>query len=222
MEIMAPLARRRLKSRIFRPGDLIDAERQFRALPSAGRLSLRIDRDKHGLKIEELRCAAGKIRFAEWAGDAADPDIGVMKIELQAVSWGQCFVAGDLVASLSLHALGRRFQRGFRTDDESILSEFRSMARCHPDIIQTPGDFSIPGDGGLWVGEIGLRDAMPVMAIRSFKPGGAAVTGTAYGMVAAASALVITSLRTGRSFTGRSGIREQRQKRPMRRSRASR
>jgi hypothetical protein len=180
MAIMAPLARRRQKSRTFRSADLVDAERQFRALPSAGRLSLKIDRTKTGLRIEELRCAAGKIRFAEWSSGAADPDIGIMRIALEATSWGPAFVAGDLIASLSLHALARRFQRGFRTDDESILSELRSMALCHADIVETPGQFAIAGDGGTWVGEIGLRDGMRVMAIRSFKPAGAAVTGTAF------------------------------------------
>jgi hypothetical protein len=185
LQIMAPLTRRRRKSRTFRSADLIDAERQYRQLPSAGRLSLKVERDKHGLRIEELRVAAGRVRFCSWAGDASDPDIGVMRIELQATSWGQCYVVGDLVASISLHALGRRFQRGFRTDDESILSELKALALCHADIVETLGDFSIAGDGGTWVGEIGLRDAMPVMAIRSFKPAGSSVTGTVFGMVAA-------------------------------------
>jgi hypothetical protein len=185
MRIMAPLARRRLKSRIFRPGDLIDAERQFRNLPSTGRLALQVGRDKHGLKIQELRCASGKIRFAEWANDASDPDIGIMRIALEATSWGPAFVAGDLIASLSLHALGRRFQRGFDTSDAAILSELRAMALCHADIVETPGDFAIGGSGGNWVGTLGQRDGMRVLAIRSFKPGDAAVTGTAYGAVAA-------------------------------------
>jgi hypothetical protein len=180
LAIMAPLARRRLKSRIFRPGDLIDAERQFRNLPSAGRLSLKIERDKHGLRIEELRCAAGKIRFAEWANDASDLDIGIMRIELTAVSWGPAFVGGDLVASLSLHALARRYQRGFNTSDETILLELKALAMCHADVVQTPGDFAIGGSGGNWVGAIGLRDGMPVMAVRSFKPGDAAVSGLAF------------------------------------------
>lgn len=66
MQIMAPLTRRRARSKTFRPADLIDAERQFRQLPSAGRLSLKIDRDKHGLRIEELRCASGRVRFCSW------------------------------------------------------------------------------------------------------------------------------------------------------------
>lgn len=59
------------------------------------------------------------------------------------------------------------------------------MALCHADIAETPGEFSMAGDGGNWVGEIGLRDGMRVMAVRSFKPGGAAVSGVAYAAVAA-------------------------------------
>ena len=184
MRIMAPLARRRARSKTFRPGDLIDAERQFRQLPSAGRLSLKVERSKTGLKITELRCASGKIRFAEWQNGATDPDVGIMKIDLQAISWGAAFVSGDLVASLSLHALARRYQRGFRTDDETIMAELKALAMLHDDIIQTPGEFSIGGNGGNWVGEVGLRDGMRVLAVRSFKPAGASVTGTAFAAVA--------------------------------------
>ena len=33
----------------------------------------------------------------------------------------------------------------------------------------------IPGNGGSWVGEVGQRDAMPMLAIRSFAPPGASV-----------------------------------------------
>jgi hypothetical protein len=103
---------------------------------------------------------------------------------VRAVSWGPAFVSGDLVASLSLHALARRYQRGFNTSDATILAELRAMALCHADIIQTLGDFAMAGDGGMWVGEVGLRDSMPVMAIRSFTPAGAPVTGVAFGAVA--------------------------------------
>lgn len=186
LEIMAPLDRRRRKSKTFRPADLIDSERAYRALPSAGRLSLKIHRDKHGLKIEELRCAAGRVRFCSWADDALDPDIGIMRIELQAQSWGPAFVAGNLIASLCLHSLGRRFQRGIRTDDATILAELKQIALCQPDIVEANGAFSIPGDGGSWVGEVGQRDAMPMLAIRSFVPPGAPVGGVAFAAVAAA------------------------------------
>lgn len=108
-----------------------------------------------------------------------------MRIELQAVSWGPAFVAGDLIASLSLHALARRYQRGFDTSDAMILSELKALAMCHADVVQTPGDFAIGGSGGNWVGEVGLRDGMPVMAVRSFKPAGAQVSGVAFAAVAA-------------------------------------
>lgn len=185
MRIMAPLQARRRRSKTYRPDDLIDADRQYRMLPDAGRLSLSVERTKTGLRIEELRCASGKIRFAEWQNGATDPDVGIMRITLEAVSWGPAFVAGDLVASLSLHALGRRYQRGFDTSDVTVLAELKTLALCHGDIVETPGEFAIAGDGGTWVGEVGLRDGMRVLAVRSFKPAGAAVSGTAFAAVAA-------------------------------------
>jgi hypothetical protein len=154
-------------------------------LPSAGRLALTIERDKTGLRIEELRVAAGKIRFVAWEDGGSEVDVGIVRIELQAVSWKPAFVVGDLIASLSLHALGRRYQRGFDTSDAAILAEMRTIALCQPDIVEANGAFSIPGNGGSWVGEVGQRDAMPMLAIRSFVPPGASVPGVAYGAVAA-------------------------------------
>jgi hypothetical protein len=40
----------------------------------------------------------------------------------------------------------------------AIQSEMRQLALMYPTIVETLGDFSIPGDGGVWVGEIGFGD----------------------------------------------------------------
>jgi hypothetical protein len=182
---MAPLEARRRRSAIFRADQLIDAERAYRQIPSAGRLSLKIDRDKTGLRIEEYRAAAGMVRFCGWSDSSAfDSDIGIVWVELTAVSWGRCCVSGGIVVSVSLHALSRRMQRGFDTSDAAILSELRAIAAMHPTIVESLGDFSIGGDGGRWCGEVGKNGSVPLLAIRTFTPAGAPVTGTAFAAVA--------------------------------------
>jgi hypothetical protein len=190
LEIMKPLHARRRRSATFRPADLQDAERQFRNLPSAGRLTLKIDRDRKGLLIEEIRAASGKMRFCEWADDAADLDIGINLISLEAVSWGRIGAFANIVCSVSLHALARRMQRGFNNTDAAILSEMKQLALLYPTIIDAMGDFSIGGDGGRWVGEVARTttggESVPALAIRSFTPAGALVTGTMFGAVAIA------------------------------------
>jgi hypothetical protein len=56
---------------------------------------------------------------------------------------GAVYVSGDIVASVCQHAIARRFQRGFNTTDEAILSELRQIALCHATIVEALGDFSI-------------------------------------------------------------------------------
>jgi hypothetical protein len=184
--ILAPLEARRRRSAIFRADQLIDAERAFRALPAVGRLSLHVQRDRHGLRIEEYRAAAGMVRFCEWSDAAAmDADVGIVRVELNAVSWGRCYVSGGIVVSVSLHALSRRYQRGFDTSDAAILAELKQLALMHPTIVESLGDFSIGGDGGRWCGEVGRNGSAPLLAIRTFTPAGAPVTGTAFAAVGA-------------------------------------
>jgi hypothetical protein len=181
---MAPLEVRRRKSAIFRQDQLIDAERAYRQIPAAGRLALNVARDRQGLRIEEYRAAAGQVRFCGWSDAAAmDADVGIVRVELTAVSWGRCCVSGGIVVSVGLHAVARRMQRGFRTDDETILSELRQIAAMYPTIVESLGDFSVPGDGGLWVGEVGRNGSAPLLAIRSFTPAGAPVTGVSFAAV---------------------------------------
>ena len=184
LEIMKPLKARRRRSATFRPEALIDAERQFRHLPSAGRLTLKVDRDKSGLLIEEFRAAAGDFRFVSWLDGATDADIGICRVILEAKSWGPVYTSCDVAVSVSLHALARRFQRGFDTSDGAILSEFQRIALQYVGIAAALGDFAIAGDGGAWVGEVASTQVgevvAPVLAIRTFTPAGAPVRGLGF------------------------------------------
>jgi hypothetical protein len=91
---------------------------------------------------------------------------------------------GNIVASVSLHALARRYQRGFNTTDAAILSELRELALRHEEIVEAMGEFSLPGDGGSWVGSVARTqvDDMwePTLTVRTFTPFGAPVRGVAF------------------------------------------
>ena len=100
-------------------------------------------------------------------------------------AYGVAAALGGIVVSVSLHAVARRMQRGFDTSDAAILSELKQIAMMYPTIVESLGDFSMPGDGGLWCGEVGRNGSAPLLAIRTFTPAGAPVTGTAFAAVAA-------------------------------------
>ena len=111
-----------------------------------------------------------------------DPDIGIVRINLSAIPWGAVGATANLIVSVSLHALARRFQRGFDTTDGAILSELRELALRHTSIIKASSDFSVAFDGGCWVGEVARTEtfAAPVLAIRTFTPADASGRGTAF------------------------------------------
>ena len=183
--IVAPLIARRRHKQTFRPEHLIVAERQFRLqVPAAARLTLKIERDRHGLRIEEFRAAAGEFRFCSWNSDAVDADVGVVRVVLDATAWQPLSFSGTIVVSVSLHALARRYQRGFDTTDDAILAELRDMALRHAGIVEAWGDFSIACDGGSWVGEVAKVEigegSAPMLAVRTFTQAGAPVRGTAF------------------------------------------
>ena len=78
---------------------------------------------------------------------------------------------------MSLHALARRFQRGFDTSDAAILSELKQIALRHEEIIEALGEFSLPADGGSWVGEVARTQVEdlwePTLTLRSVRRAGA-------------------------------------------------
>lgn len=117
-----------------------------------------------------------------------DPDVGIVRVVLEAKSWGYVGATANIIASISLHALARRYQRGFDTTDSAILSELRELALRHAGIVEALGDFAVAGDGGAWCGEVASTQVaevvVPVLAIRTFTPAGAPVRGLGFAAVA--------------------------------------
>ena len=90
----------------------------------------------------------------------------IVRVVLEATAWGAVGATANIVASISLHALARRFQRGFDTTDGAILVELRELAMRHAAI-----GVSLC-DGGSWVGEVARTEvaqvSCPVLAVRTF------------------------------------------------------
>jgi len=53
-----------------------------------------------------------------------------------------------MIASVSLHALARRFQRGWTTTDAAVMEDLRALALWQGG----GGEFSVPVADGFWVG----------------------------------------------------------------------
>ena len=174
--IRAPLVERFQRGkRTIRPETLADIARRWRVrIPQAGRLDLRIERGAGSLVICETRASAGSFRFVAWGTDAREPDIGIIEMMLD-VKPGHWECRLPLLASVSMHALGRWHQRNFATDDDALRADLREIAVQHAAIMAGRWDigFSIECNSGRWVGEVVKTTdreghAMPLLSIRSF------------------------------------------------------
>jgi len=79
------------------------------------------DRTKSALAITEIRLRPAKSADPTWDG-ATELGLAVVAHTLH-IGDGKMTVVPDPVAVISLHALARRIQRGFRQDDAAVLED---------------------------------------------------------------------------------------------------
>ena len=151
--IVAPLLARWRRSPIPRPETLLDAARAWRALPDFGRLDLTVTTGKRQLHIHELRVSASDFRAADWTVD--EPGLSVLGVVLE-VAPHRCVFDILSLATVSLHALARRYQRGFAITDAAIMHDLHMLAKAHAGLAggaATEFEVAVPS-GGRWVGNL--------------------------------------------------------------------
>ncbi len=152
--IVAPLLARWRRSPIPRPETLQDAARAWKALPGFGRLDTTVDLTKRSLQIRELRASASDFRAQGWS--TAEPGLSVLGVVLE-VAPHRCVFDILSLATVSLHALARRYQRGFSITDAAIMHDLHILAKAHAelgdDAAATEFEVAVPS-GGRWVGNL--------------------------------------------------------------------
>ena len=115
-------------------------------VPSEFRLDLEITPGRDEIAIRERRLTSMGGTSVRW-GDAREPGIAIVKVELSA---GDGRLDSDTrpLATISLHALGRRFQRG-GCYEAAVMQDLKDIMR----VGVTPGD-DVRCHTGLWVGPV--------------------------------------------------------------------
>jgi hypothetical protein len=117
----------------------------WRDLPSAGRLRLRCSFEKGVLRITELRAIPMRITSAAWT--EAEPAIAIALIAVT-VAPPTLTEHPVVLASVGMHAIARRYERGSR-DDGSVLDDLLELAR---DVVGGQNaDITVPTADGCWV-----------------------------------------------------------------------
>jgi hypothetical protein len=165
-------------------------------VPTIGRLDLSITHTPERLAIVEFRAGDCRLSLAAWDEGADEAAIEVSRVVLT-ISPGWFYFEHLPVASISLHALARRFQHGWHNSDAAICADLLALARPHADMPAREGDFTVLAADGQWAGfvtEIEDRGKLvplriartwlpPPMTARTRTPAGAAMAPSGAGDV---------------------------------------
>jgi hypothetical protein len=118
--------------------------------------------------LTELRVAVTTIKREDWgAGD--EPALSVQMVAVKTHPYRS---ETSLIADVGLHALARRFQRGWAADDGSVLVDLVPLGYGWARTVKAGPEFRIeaPLGQGQWVGAVSeVADrALPVLLVRSF------------------------------------------------------
>jgi hypothetical protein len=154
----------------------IAMDRQWRAtVPAIGRLALETRVEARSLHIRELRLSSSRIHDKGWRD--GDWEAGICINVIGLVADHRKFRFNSIaLASLNLHAIGRRYQRGLDNSPAAIVSDLRSIADVAAEVAETDGNFEINVAGGVWAGHVmeirdeDGRDPTKILSIRTFLP----------------------------------------------------
>jgi hypothetical protein len=124
--IATPLRRRLAKKPGLRPAMGHDTARAWTTLmPPTFRFDMATELGRSCLSISELRLTGSRWRSGGWAND--EPGVSVLLLSL-GTGTGKVAVEVRPVATLGLHALARRYQRGEGRDHPDIMRDLAYLA----------------------------------------------------------------------------------------------
>jgi hypothetical protein len=125
-----PLAERARRNPRPRPELIAAASRAWAMqMPEFGRLGeRRVRKSSRALTIAEARLSSGRLRQPTWDQGETDPGFSIAFITLE-LSETMCKLTAHMVAAVTLHAVGRWFQRASSDDSETaLLADFARLA----------------------------------------------------------------------------------------------
>jgi hypothetical protein len=118
--------------------------------------------------IRDTRVVTTVSSSSEWDG-ASEKSICLIESSLELTKRHAETTAATL-AAVSLHALGRWYQRARTTDDTSLMLDLASVVAAAPGLAATHSDVEVGSqNGGCWRGiMLKTLDGKPVVNVRTF------------------------------------------------------
>ena len=131
-------------------------ERQWRrTIPDEGRIRLEIARSKRALIITEFRLTRSSYEDIRWSHPFPEDSVGLMLCTFQLTTPAAFECKRLAIAILGIHAIARRYQRGFDNTDRTIQTDISELAMNVSQLQNADGQtFAIPCPSGQWVGAI--------------------------------------------------------------------
>lgn len=152
---------------------LAELEQRWRALPAPGGVSQTVVRHRHNISLADTRVRPEVVTNAGWSDGGTEPSVCLVTSTL-VVNRLRAHTTSQTLASFSLHAIARFYQRSFEDTDDALFADIAMIAAAAPTMISIPGRFELPSRyGEAWVGTVApFRDvhgrSAPVVNIRSF------------------------------------------------------
>lgn len=149
----ATLQRRKRQHAAFWPDHLLEFERRWLTIPHDERLHLDVKRSKTGLVITEARVSSMVLTNTAWANGQKELDIVIAVLRL---TLGAKEVRAETypLAVVSLHAVSRRYRRGFSNEHAAIMGDLAALAQVEIPDAPTPDFVVTAPSGGEWRGSV--------------------------------------------------------------------
>ena len=156
----------------MRAATISGAMRAWRlTMPPENRVSFHVEMRGGRAHLHELLFLPSQTNKPAWD----DPDFwedGLMLTALRVMLAAprKMTMAERDIATFSLHAIGRRFQRGENASDRTADAVKRDMAAvaAHDPDTTPAGDFSIPISGGWWCGQVVTIEGKRALSVRTY------------------------------------------------------
>lgn len=131
-------------------------ERQWhQTIPDEGRIRLEIARSKRALTITEFRLTRSSYEDIRWSHPFPEDSVGLMLCTFQLTTPAAFECKRLAIAILGIHAIARRYQRGFDNTDRAIQTDISELTMNVCRLQDADGQsFAIQCPSGQWVGSI--------------------------------------------------------------------
>jgi hypothetical protein len=131
-------------------------ERQWRqTIPDEGRIGLEIERSKRALIISELRLTRASYEDIRWSQPSPQNSVCLMLCTFRLTTPAAFECKRLAIAALGIHAIARRYQRGFDNTDRAMRTDISELALNFSRLLGAESEtFAIPCHSCQWVGAI--------------------------------------------------------------------